>query len=219
MWSLLAKANVEHIIRRISANIYAQCPSWLPVDICAKGVIELVFPEQGSNSLSQDPDLVYHLVNPRTFNWTHDLLAALRHHSTLPKFDIIDPQEWLARLKRSDQDPVKNPSIKLITFWEGKYGAKKDEQTPGVEGSMTDDMLSDAQHGSSDITGKASLPVSPVGPPRQSEGHSEPSGLVFETQRTVRDCPALGSVPDLIRGGYIARYVDVWMKKWGDNQE
>ncbi|KAK4542196.1 hypothetical protein LTR36_007043 [Oleoguttula mirabilis] len=99
-------------------------PSWLPVDLCAEAILDIAFPESGQ--LADDSDLVYHLINPRLFSWKQDFLPALKRTS-LPAFDVVSPAEWLERLKRSEQDPAKNPSIKLIDFWQRKYGAATDK--------------------------------------------------------------------------------------------
>ncbi|KAM0720927.1 hypothetical protein Q7P37_003212 [Cladosporium fusiforme] len=94
-------------------------PSWLPVDACAEAVSELALkPLQPT----ENPDLVYHIVNPRTFSWSGDFLPALKQSAHLPAFDIVSPQEWIRRLAASEQDASKNPSIKLLDFWRGKYG-------------------------------------------------------------------------------------------------
>ncbi|KAJ5175188.1 uncharacterized protein N7482_001065 [Penicillium canariense] len=103
-----------------------ESPSWLPVDQCAQAVAELAM--KGA-AASPDIDLAYHLVNPKTFNWKNDLLRALKQGSALPAFDVVSPQEWLQRLASSEQDPEKNPSIKLIDFWRGKYGGYSPQQS------------------------------------------------------------------------------------------
>jgi len=97
--------------------------SWLPVDQCARAIVDISMDVAGS-----DTDLVYHLVNPKTFSWKNDLLSALKQGSVLPDFDIVGPEEWLDRLAGSDQDPEKNPSIKLIDFWKSKYESHGLEQ-------------------------------------------------------------------------------------------
>jgi hypothetical protein len=83
---------------------------------------------------SLEVDLVYHLVNPKSFSWKDDLLPALKQGSALPEFEVVSPQEWLQRLASSEQDPEKNPSIKLIDFWRSKYGGlgqtRVDDSTP-----------------------------------------------------------------------------------------
>ena len=49
-------------------------------------------------------------------------MPALKRCAALPAFDIVSPQEWLRRLADSEQDASKNPSIKLLDFWQAKYG-------------------------------------------------------------------------------------------------
>ncbi|KAJ5703894.1 hypothetical protein N7493_011032 [Penicillium malachiteum] len=98
-------------------------PSWLPVDKCAEAITEIML-----GAPLQDVNLVYHLVNPHTFSWKNDLLPALKKESTLPDFEIVTPQEWLQRLKSSDQSPETNPSIKLVDFWKSKYGGHGPQQ-------------------------------------------------------------------------------------------
>ena len=99
-------------------------PSWLPVDKCAQAIVDLSISSTASDQAptSEDIDLVYHFVNPHSFSWKSDLLPALQTRTKLPAFDVVIPQAWLRRLEQSDQDPEKNPSIKLIDFWRSKYG-------------------------------------------------------------------------------------------------
>ncbi|KAJ5145124.1 hypothetical protein N7448_002516 [Penicillium atrosanguineum] len=144
-------------------------PSWLPVDQCARAVADI-----SMGVAERDTDLIYHLVNPQTFSWKNDLLPALKKSSVLPKFDIVSTQEWLKRLADSEQDPEKNPSIKLIDFWRSKY----------------------ENHGLSPITA------------------DESAGLIFETSRTVQDCPSLGLVKDPVTEGLVQRYIEAWMERW-----
>jgi thioester reductase-like protein len=144
-------------------------PSWLPVDQCARAVVDI-----SMGVAESDADLVYHLVNPHTFSWKNDLLPALKRSSVLPDFDIVSPQQWLKRLAGSEQDPEKNPCIKLIDFWRSKYGSNRQGQ---------DDA-------------------------------DETAGLIFETSRTVQDCPSLGLVKDPVAEGLVQRYIEAWMDRW-----
>lgn len=96
-----------------------ESPTWLPVDQCAQAITEIAL---DTSSQKSEVDLVYHLVNPHAFSWKNDLLPALKQGSDLPHFEVVTPQEWLQRLSKSDQDPEKNPSIKLLDFWKSKYG-------------------------------------------------------------------------------------------------
>jgi thioester reductase-like protein len=126
-------------------------PSWLPVDSCAEAVVELALsgrqraesPEKAQGRTRDDDDadggsaadvdLVYHIVNPQTFNWSGDFLPALKKCEVFPDFYIVSPQEWIRRLAGSEQDAAKNPSIKLLDFWRSKYGnanAATDSEVP-----------------------------------------------------------------------------------------
>jgi thioester reductase-like protein len=98
-----------------------ETPSWLPVDEVARSVIELTNLNSASSSQTKaDPSIVYHVNNPHLFHWTHDLLPALREAGLT--FVTVPQREWVARLRASDQDPQKNPTIKLIDFFADKYG-------------------------------------------------------------------------------------------------
>ncbi|KPM40567.1 hypothetical protein AK830_g5985 [Neonectria ditissima] len=97
--------------------------SWLPVDLAAGTIIDLaaVGGETPSNR-SSDPDLAYHVLNPARFHWTKDMLVSLVNAGL--KFETLPTGEWMERLRQSDRDPLKNPPIKLLDWFEGKYGHK-----------------------------------------------------------------------------------------------
>lgn len=100
-----------------------ETPSWLPVDACAEAVAELALSIKNEPAdADADESLVYHIVNPRTFSWSADFLPALQRSVHMPAFSIVSPQEWLRLLAASEQDASRNPSIKLLDFWRGKYG-------------------------------------------------------------------------------------------------
>jgi hypothetical protein len=40
------------------------------------------------------------------------------------KFETLPTSEWMQRLRDSDRDPAKNPPIKLLDWFESKYGKK-----------------------------------------------------------------------------------------------
>ncbi|KAH8425112.1 uncharacterized protein LDX57_002861 [Aspergillus melleus] len=103
-----------------------ETPSWTPVDIVAQAVLELsaLEPPQEDSAVkarqySEDPDVVYHVLNPSVFHWTNDLLPALRDAGL--NFDMVDKREWIRRLRTGEQNPAKNPTVKLTEFYAGKY--------------------------------------------------------------------------------------------------
>jgi thioester reductase-like protein len=90
-----------------------ETPAWLPVDTAARAVADLV--------IAHAPGGVYHVVNPRAAEWRTvvDGLAA----GGL-EFDRVPATEWLDKLAASYPDPETNPSYKLLSFWEGRLGAR-----------------------------------------------------------------------------------------------
>ena len=99
----------------------------MPVDEAARAVLEF---SSLNSTLSSDPDAeqsstVYHVQNTRSFHWTKDLLPALR--SAGLKFETVHQREWVRRLREGEQDPTKNPTIKLFDFFTEKY----DNDRPG----------------------------------------------------------------------------------------
>ncbi|KAJ0425986.1 putative NRPS-like enzyme [Aspergillus carlsbadensis] len=103
-----------------------ETPSWLLVDVVADAVLDLAdLNKSGSASsvavkgFSYDPQTVYHVQNARTFGWTEDLLPALR--SAGLDFEVLPKREWVQRLRDGEQDPKKNPAVKLLDFFAEKY--------------------------------------------------------------------------------------------------
>ncbi|KAF7554891.1 hypothetical protein G7Z17_g2621 [Cylindrodendrum hubeiense] len=97
--------------------------SWLPVDLAASTILDLTSTgAETPGDRSSDADLMYHVLNPTRFHWTRDMLVALA--SAGLKFETLPTSEWMERLRQSDRDPLKNPPIKLLGWFEGKYGAK-----------------------------------------------------------------------------------------------
>lgn len=105
----------------------------MPVDVVASAVLDLAHINtlHGSGSVSrvfQDSSVVYHVQNSRLFHWTEDLLPALRDAGL--KFETVPQREWVQRLRNSEKDPKKNPTIKLLEFFADKY----DNDNPGRKG-------------------------------------------------------------------------------------
>lgn len=95
------------------------------MDRCAAVVLELAGlgpsnSEMPTASSTLPQAQFYNVLHPISFDWTHELLPALRASGM--KFDAVPVREWLERLERSDPDPKNNPSVKLLRFWQEKYG-------------------------------------------------------------------------------------------------
>ncbi|KAI1101066.1 L-aminoadipate-semialdehyde dehydrogenase [Jackrogersella minutella] len=97
-----------------------ETPSWLPVDKCASAILELSGCSSNTQKkLSQNMEEVYHVLNPTLFSWCNGLLPALRAAGL--DFEIVPQREWVRRLREGEQDPRKNPPIKLLQYYSKKY--------------------------------------------------------------------------------------------------
>lgn len=95
-----------------------ESPSWTPVDVIAKAIVEI--------SLSDAGSIVANVTNAKTFSWTNDLLPALKQGGL--QFEEVEPKEWVERLRASNSDALANPPIKLVDFFASKYS--KDTFSP-----------------------------------------------------------------------------------------
>ncbi|KAJ2996693.1 hypothetical protein NUW58_g889 [Xylaria curta] len=91
------------------------------------------WPEVAESGKPSDPapssDVVYHVLNPQRFHWTRDMLISLAKAGL--EFESLPTDRWMERLRSSDRDPVKNPPIKLLGWFESKYGHGKSAAQSG----------------------------------------------------------------------------------------
>lgn len=126
----------DHVIKRKELLTTTQEISWLPVDYAARAIVELARVDSSAatrspsnEDKSSDPDLVYHVLNPGRFHWTKQLLPALAEAGL--KFESLPTDQWMEKLRNSDRDPTKNPPIKLLGWFESKYGHSKPSSSRG----------------------------------------------------------------------------------------
>ncbi|KAK1499486.1 hypothetical protein CCUS01_00211 [Colletotrichum cuscutae] len=96
--------------------------TWLPVDHAAAAILEIINADATPQPSERDtdPDLVYHVLNPTRFHWTRDMLPSLSEAGL--RFEILPTNQWMDKLRQSKRDPKKNPPIKLLDWFESKYG-------------------------------------------------------------------------------------------------
>jgi hypothetical protein len=87
--------------------IRPQRPSWLPVNLAARAISEIVLSPSPIDSAPK----VYHVLNPHISSWS-TILKGL-HQGGL-EFDEVDRRVWLDRLRDSEPDVEKNPTFKLL---------------------------------------------------------------------------------------------------------
>ncbi|KAJ8588018.1 hypothetical protein M405DRAFT_934390 [Rhizopogon salebrosus TDB-379] len=94
--------------------------SWLPVDYAAKAIIDLVNASHQPGPFGECP--VWNVIHPQLVPWS-SILSSLQHCGL--KFKALPRREWIKVLRASPTDEVSNPSRKLLTFFEGKYGQEE----------------------------------------------------------------------------------------------
>ncbi|KAM0749958.1 L-aminoadipate-semialdehyde dehydrogenase [Meredithblackwellia eburnea MCA 4105] len=103
-----------------------ETPSWLPVDCAADTILDLVLTKPPAPNTSQCWHVLQSHLIP--FSSALDSLAA-----TGMKFERVSPSEWVDRLRKGPQDPTINPTIKLLNFFDSKYGTAPDPSAPVVK--------------------------------------------------------------------------------------
>ncbi|BEI91212.1 uncharacterized protein CcaverHIS019_0400320 [Cutaneotrichosporon cavernicola] len=96
-----------------SLPLLEETPAWLPVDVAARAISEIV--------LAHTASAVYHVVNPHIAEWS-TILDGLAAGGLV--FDRVPPQEWITALE-GYPDLKTNPSYKLLGFWKGRLGARR----------------------------------------------------------------------------------------------
>jgi len=94
--------------------------AWLPVDYAAKTIIDLVNVPRGHGPFGECP--VWNVVHPRLVPWS-SILSSLEYSGL--KFKALPRHEWIRAMRASPPDEVSNPSRKLLTFFESKYGQEE----------------------------------------------------------------------------------------------
>ncbi|KAI1290578.1 hypothetical protein F5Y03DRAFT_378175 [Xylaria venustula] len=119
--------------------------SWLPVDCAAASIVELAGVTESGKSIDRtlDSDVVYQILNPQRFHWTRDMLPSLTKAGL--EFEALPTDQWMERLRNSDRDPSKNPPIKLLEWFESKYGHGKSGTQSGGLVYLTDETRKNSE--------------------------------------------------------------------------
>ncbi|RMZ90613.1 hypothetical protein DV736_g2175, partial [Chaetothyriales sp. CBS 134916] len=139
-------------------------PSWLPVDYAARAIEEIAFPSDSDTMepyYDSNPSLIYHILNPRTFSFTHELIPTLKAHPAMQRdFAVVSPQDWLDSLEKSDSDVTRNPSKKLLSFWQDKYSDKHEDDAVDRKDKMPLVFCTDKSVKAAPTLGQVQDPVS-----------------------------------------------------------
>jgi thioester reductase-like protein len=103
--------------------------SWIDVDSLSKAILDMggLGRRMLGKRENEKLQLVYNLVHPRPFSWKDDFLPAMKAAGL--DFEVVSRQAWLEKLRGSESDIKKNPSRKLLSFWEGQYINEEGRET------------------------------------------------------------------------------------------
>ena len=113
-------------------SLMAMGTEWIPVDVLAKVIVELLDPSDSGSDLTR----VYHTVNPHSAEW-RDLLPAVKEGLS-KDIEVVPYHEWVDALEQSatkTEDVGQNPAIKLLDFFKGleqKAGGSAPLETKGT---------------------------------------------------------------------------------------
>ena len=116
--------------------------TWLPVDYAARIILDVCNRNRAASRTS-NPDLVYHVLNPTHFHWTRYMLPALSAAGL--EFESLPTDQWMERLRNSDRDPKNNPPIKLLDWFESKYGSAASIKPKGPLKYITEETGKDSE--------------------------------------------------------------------------
>ncbi|KAF8587429.1 L-aminoadipate-semialdehyde dehydrogenase [Ramaria rubella] len=109
--------------------ILDESPTWLPVDTAARVIRELT---SMPDHINANENICWHIIQPTPVPW----LDILNHFEAAGlRFKRVSRREWLESLRNSDPDPIRNPTIKLLAFFEEKYD--HDDLNPPIRCSFS----------------------------------------------------------------------------------
>ena len=188
--------------------------SWVPVNECAGVLIELSgLADSGQHALEEAKEHLgehkesggwktmatkpvgtqfFNVRHPIPFHFTHHLLPLLHSSPLLPPFHNVTPKEWLACLEQcaeKDPSPVRNPWLKLIGFWRGKYSGDGDGDGAGTEGGRLKDV------------------------------NEERKGTEFSIENTTKQSPTLKGMEGYLESGSMEKVLKRWASVWDKDVE
>ncbi|KAJ6011704.1 hypothetical protein N7499_013320 [Penicillium canescens] len=110
-------------IRQIPSSLGSVSVQWLPVDITAKVITDIVRTRRITQE--DEPCAAFHLVNPRAANWQSLVPAITNHFDAEP----VSLQQWIKTLDsvvNATEDDLKDkPALKILDFFKAIAMAEK----------------------------------------------------------------------------------------------
>lgn len=192
--------------------LHEKC-SWIPVDMLATAILELdrtlrAAPRPGTIN-STVPPVIYNMVNPHLFSWT-ELLEELRAAGL--EFETVPYGEWMERLRESAStgNEERNPAVKILNHFEQRYVLSDHASHNGANGSGVNGSGINRSGGN-----KVLVLNGGVNGVNGTKAHNFPaSGIIFDTKAMLRDSQALRQPPNIIKDGYVRKFLSFWLPRW-----
>ena len=97
---------------------------WLPVDLAAQSILEIMG-SVNKPCCEQSGAEVFHVSNVRTKVSWEDLLEILR--AKVDSYEVANG-DWIERLEESREKGSTHPCLRLMGFWQGRYGKSRSER-------------------------------------------------------------------------------------------
>lgn len=192
--------------------LHERC-SWVPVDMLATAILELdgtlrSAPRPGTINTTVPP-VIYNMVNPHQFSWD-ELLEELKAGGL--DFATIPYGDWMERLRESAStgDEERNPAVKILDHFEQRYLLNKHTSYNGVNGSSVNGT---GVNGSG--VNKVLVLNGGANGVNGTKSHDPPvSGITFDTKAMLRDSQVLRQPPNIIKDGYVRKFLSFWLPRW-----
>lgn len=107
---------------------------WLPADIASAAIADVALCDDDKQDSSPVPVSYFNVSSAVPMNWNRDFAPVIKE--SLAQYgipcELVQQREWLRRLEESDPDVERNPPIKLLEFFRGRYGVVEAEGGPGL---------------------------------------------------------------------------------------
>lgn len=107
--------------------------NWMPVQLAAQSVLDIVTSYSDAPSQINSQTAVYHVLNYHDTPVWRTMLQWLNLVDKGLHFDIVSPSEWIELLGKAlkEEEHSRHPSHALIGLWKGSLAAKKPIKSTG----------------------------------------------------------------------------------------
>lgn len=189
---------------------------WLPIDICAKAIIEIEGLEisTGDEKGEEGRRLLYNLSSPLSFRWNRDLLPALKGLGL--RFETVPFSTWIDRLRNlAGKTAIVTQSGDNVENGEGSVILQNNGHPPiQTEMATVLPLAADPEQNPA-LKLVDFYEESYGGDPGRHEG----DGIVFATDMAETASSSLRNMEGVIESGLLGKMLSVWLRRWKEERE